>query len=93
MKRNSIRQMSRCPGASEFLGFMVLRGILWTKGKLKDVEVFPKELLFCFDFRLSFKELKFIKMVSCHSLSVSILTWFGSNSISWMKSLLEKGDN
>ena len=58
MKRNSIRQMSRCPGASEFLGFMVLRRILWTKGKLKDVEVFLKELLFCFDFKIEFQRIE-----------------------------------
>lgn len=41
-----------------FLGFMVLRGILWIKSKLKDVEVFPKELLFCFYFKIEFQEIE-----------------------------------
>lgn len=51
-------------------------GILWIKS-WKMWKLFPRSCCFVFDFKeLSFKELKFIKMVSCHSLSVSIVASF-----------------
>lgn len=57
-------------------------GFCGSKVSWKMWKFFPRSFCFVFISRLSFKKLKFIKMVSCHSLSVSIVMWFWSNWIS-----------
>ena len=80
-------QSGKCPGAPVPLNSWVswcFAGFCGPKVSWKMWKFFPRSFCFIFISRLSFKELKFIKMVSCHSLSVSILTWFWSKWIPWI---------
>lgn len=80
-------QSGKCPGAPVPLNSWVswcFAGFCGPKVSWKMWKFFPRSFCFIFISRLSFQELKFIKMVSCHSLSVSILTWFWSKWIPWI---------